>query len=194
MENTVLLKDGTEVIIRPLRKDDIDRSLAFFRSLPLEDRLYLRKNVTRIEVVMQRIRDVELNTVRRVVALSGDDIIADGSLELEPPGWKGHMGEIRVIVARRFQRKGLGLAMVRELYLMAASEKVEDLVVKMMAPQIAARKIVEKLGFNEDMTLTNYVRDIQGERHDLIVMRCNLNSAWDTLDEYFTDTDWERRK
>ena len=194
MEKTVQLKDGTEVCIRPLRKDDIDRSLAFFRALPLEDRLYLRKNVTRIEVIMERIRDIELNNVRRLVALSGDEIVADGALELEGHGWKEHMGELRVIVARRFQRKGVGLNMMRELYLLAVSEKVDELVVKMMDPQIAARKIVERLGFIEDGKLTKYVRDIQGERHDLIVMRCDLNSAWNTLDEYFTDTDWERRK
>ena len=194
MDEVARLDDGTEVIIRPLRKDDLGRSLAFFRSLPVEDRLYLRKNVTRIEVVKQRILDMESNRVRRLVVVHGDEIVADGALELEGQGWKEHIAELRLIVARPFQRKGLGMLLARELYLLAVREKVEELVVKVMKPQIAARKIVERLGFQEDVTLTQYVRDVKGERHDLIVMRCDLNSVYQALDEYFTDTDWERRK
>jgi hypothetical protein len=42
--------------------------------------------------------------------------------------------------------------------------------------------------------LTRYVKDMQGERHDLIVMRCDLKAAWQALEEYLADSDWERRK
>ena len=194
MEDIVKLKDGTEIIIRSLRKDDLGKSLAFFRALPIEDRLYLRKNVTRLEVVKQRILDIEANSVRRLIAVCGDEIVADGALELEGHGWKEHMAELRLIVSRQFQRKGLGMLLARELYLLAIRERIEEIVVKVMKPQIAARKIVEKLGFEEDGTLTQYVRDIKGERHDLVVMRCDLNSIYQALEDYFTDMDWERRK
>jgi RimJ/RimL family protein N-acetyltransferase len=194
MDKVVKLKDGTDVIIRPLRKDDLGRSLAFFRALPIEDRLYLRKNVTRLEVVKQRILDIESDEVRRLVIVCGDEIVADGALELKGHDWKEHTGELRVIVARPFQRKGLGMLLTRELYLLAVSERLEKLVIKVMEPQIAARKIVEKLGFREDTILTQYARDIKGERHNLVVMQCDLNSVYQALEDYFTDMDWERRK
>ena len=41
MEKKTRLKDGSEVLIRELRQDDVDRSFAFFSALPKEDRAYL---------------------------------------------------------------------------------------------------------------------------------------------------------
>jgi L-amino acid N-acyltransferase YncA len=128
------------------------------------------------------------------VAFHDEKIVADGALELESHDWKEHLAELRLIVARPFQRKGLGMLMARELYLLAINENVQEIVVKMMKPQIGAKKIFKRLGFDEDVTLTRYVKDMKGERHDLIVMRCNINSMWQALEDYFVDTDWERRK
>jgi hypothetical protein len=42
MEHKVKLKDGTEVVIRELTLDDLEKSVGFFRELPREDRVYLR--------------------------------------------------------------------------------------------------------------------------------------------------------
>ena len=44
MAKQITLKDGTEVLIRELGTDDLDRSLAFFKALPPEDRIYLRND------------------------------------------------------------------------------------------------------------------------------------------------------
>jgi ribosomal protein S18 acetylase RimI-like enzyme len=194
MKKVVKLNDGTEVIIRPLKKDDLDRSHAFFRSLPPEDRNYLRRDVTDLEVVKQRIRTMRTDRVKRLVAIHGDDIVADGSLELSAHGWKEHHCELRLIVSPPFQRKGLGRRMARELYLLAAKEKVEEVVVKMMRPQKNAQKIFKKLGFIEDATLHGYVKDLSGERQDLIVMRCSLKSLWKELEDYYVETDWQRTR
>lgn len=194
MEKNVKLKDGTELIIRPLRKDDLDRSRAFFQALPPEDRLYLRRDVTQREVVRQRLRAMKLNQVKGLVAVHGDEIVADGMLELEGREWKEHIGELRLIVARHFQRKGLGTLMARELYFLAASEKVEEIVVKMMRPQIAARSIFKRLGFREDATFREYVKDRGGTRQDLIIMRCDLKALWREMEDYLTETDWQRRR
>ena len=70
MDKVLQLKDGREVVIRPLAKDDVDRSLAFFRGLPDEDRAYLRVDVTKREVMERRIREIDLGRVGRLVAVS----------------------------------------------------------------------------------------------------------------------------
>ena len=57
-ERVLLRKDGTEVLIRPLTKEDVDKSLAFFCALPEEDRRYLRGDATRRDNVERRIRQV----------------------------------------------------------------------------------------------------------------------------------------
>ena len=47
MEKATRLKDGTDVLLRSMTKDDLERSLAFFQGLPEEDRTYLRRDVTK---------------------------------------------------------------------------------------------------------------------------------------------------
>jgi ribosomal protein S18 acetylase RimI-like enzyme len=194
MKKNVVLKDGSEVTIRSLKKDDFDRSYTFFQELPPEDRAYLRRDVTKPDVVRQRIRSMRAERTKRLVAIHKDEIVADGALELGGQGWKSHIGELRLIVSPRFQRLGLGMRMARELYLLAAKDNVEEIVVRMMKPQKAAHKIFKRLGFHEDAMLHDYVKDLTGTKQDLIVMRCSLKELWQELEDYFADTDWQRMR
>lgn len=192
MTSTLQLKDGSEVVIRPMTEDDLDRSLEFFRSLRDEERAYLRVDVTKREVVERRIQAMQSGTVKRLVAAVDDRIVADGALELGAAGWREHMGEIRLIVAPAWQRKGLGMLLARDLYRLAATTGLEDIVAKMMRPQMAARSIFHRLGFREQATLRDYVKDIQGGKQDLIVMHCNLQALWQELEELLSESDWQR--
>lgn len=194
MEHKAKLKDGTDVVIRELALDDLDKSIAFFKGLPKEDRIYLRVDVTRPENVERRINMIKFGQVIRLVAFADNEIIADGALELETEEWEEHMAEIRLIVAHSYQRKGLGMIMARELFALASSRNVEEIVVKFMEPQSSARKVFEKLGFHEDSILHNYVKDIDGIKHDLVLMRCDLKSLWEKLDDYISNFDWQRTR
>ncbi|HUU45423.1 MAG TPA: GNAT family N-acetyltransferase [Acidobacteriota bacterium] len=194
MEKTVSMKDGTEVLIREMSADDVDRSLAFFEALPEEDKTYLRRPLTDRETVVRRIQMMATGGVTRLVAIVDDQIVADGALELEGHGWKEHVGEIRLIVARPFQRRGLGRLMARELYMLASSKQVEELVVKIMGPQVGVRRMFKRLGFHKEAKLHDYVRDIRGIKHDLIVMRCKLQELWNKLGELMTESDWRRAR
>jgi len=192
MEKIETLKDGTKVVIRNLTLNDLDRIMKFYSSLPSEDRKYLRVDVTNKNIVEQRIRAIELGNVFRIIALHGDDIIADGALELTTEEWRKHQGELRVIIAKKFQRKGLGMILMRELYFLAVEKKVEKAVVKMMRPQIAARTICKKLGFREELLIPDYVRDQTGKSQDLVIMTCEINDFWKELDHFYKDSDWQR--
>ena len=195
MEKMVRLKDDTEVLIRDLRDDDVEQSLAFFQALPPADRIYLRNDVTRREVIEERIRKMSTGKILRLVAISDDgQIVADGSLESEGYAWKDHVAELRLIVAAAFQRKSLGMLLARELYLQAASKRVEELVAKVMRPQEAALKVVERLGFKEQAVFPDYVKDIEGQKHDLIIMRCKLQNLLSELEHYFALSDWQRTR
>ncbi|MEE8417228.1 MAG: GNAT family N-acetyltransferase, partial [candidate division Zixibacteria bacterium] len=184
----------SEVLIRELKKDDLDKSLAFFRALPKEDRAYLRVDVTKRDVVERRINAMESEEVNRLVAVVDGEIVADGSLEREHQEWKKHIAELRLIVAHPYQRKGLGLLMARELFALGASKKVEEILVRIMAPQVGALSIFKRLGFHQDAVLHDYVKDIDGEKHDLILMRCDLESLWRKLGDFMTDFDWQRTR
>lgn len=192
MEKTETLKDGTKVIIRELHIDDLDTLMKFYSALPPEDRKYLRIDVTSRKIVEQRIKLMEAGSIFRIVALHGDEIIADGALELSRDEWRKHQGELRVIVARPYQHKGLGMIMVRELYFLAVEKKVELVVVKMMRPQVGAQRIFRKLGFREELLIPEYVRDQSGKTQDMIIMVCNIQDLWKELDHFYSDSDWQR--
>jgi ribosomal protein S18 acetylase RimI-like enzyme len=194
MDKTVKLKDGTEVRIHSLSRDDLDHLMAFFRALPEEDRKYLRGDVTKRDVVERRIRDMETGRVERLMAWDGDHIVAVGALELSGHDWTAHVAEMRLIVARPYQRRGLGTLMARELYGLAAHHKVEQIVVSMMAPQVGARSIFQKLGFREELIVPDHLKDRGGHSHDLILMRCDLEALWRELENVFTLDDWQRAR
>ena len=194
MEKKVRLKDGTEAVIRELTIDDLEMAVAFFRELPREDRVFLRVDVTNREIVERRIKTMRMDNVIRLVAVADDRIIADGALELETEEWERHIAELRLVVAHDYQRKGVGLLMAREIFTLAASKNVEEIVARFMAPQKGARSILEKLGFHQDTVLRDYVKDIDGKRRDLVLMRCDLKSLWQKLDDFMTDSDWQRTR
>jgi len=194
VKKKVRLKDRTELLIRNMMPEDLDLSLAFFQALPEEDRDYLRRDVVRREVVEKRIRELRERDVMRLVAVADDQIVADGSLERSPEEWKKHVGELRLIVAQPYKRKGLGRLMARELFLLAASAKMEEILVRMMRPQKAARSIFRRLGFHQEVVLPDYVVDLKGEKQDMIIMRCDLEAVWREMEDFLATGDWERTR
>ncbi len=192
MDKTEKMKDGTAVTIRPLVLQDTDRLMAFYGALPDEDRKYLKFDVTDRKAVVKRLRRVESGDDIRIVAVHGGVIVASGALELSGEGWSKHQGEIRVIVARPFQKRGLGTIVIRELYFIAVQNQIQTIVARMMRPQVGAQKIFRRLGFREESMMADFVKDLQGGSQDLIVMACDVKELWKQLDRTFSESDWQR--
>jgi ribosomal protein S18 acetylase RimI-like enzyme len=183
----VSLRNGTSVLLREFTLDDIDRSLAFFRALPVEDRRYLRVDVTRRDNVERRIRRSLAGEVRRIVGLVEDEIVADATLEFSREGWYRHSGEIRVIVGKKFRRQGLGVILIQEIFDIAKELGIEKVVVMVPAPQKAARLTCRRLGFREAAVLEDHVKDEEGNLHPLVVMTCNMNEIYQELQGFYRE-------
>lgn len=184
------LKNGIAVTVRSPTMDDLERMRRFFLGLPEEDRRYLRVDVTNREVVEHRIRQAESGEVYRLIALAGDDVIAVGALERFADAWKRHLAEIRVIVGPDHRNQRLGAMLVGKLFRVAQTRGIEQVVVKAAAPQKAARKICERLGFHVDAVLPKHVKDSTGELHDMLIMRCTLDEMWRELKDFYKADDW----
>jgi RimJ/RimL family protein N-acetyltransferase len=166
--------------------------MKFYRSLPDEDRVYLKVDVTKRKVVEQRMKLIETGTIFRIIALHGDEIIGDGMFEISKEEWRKHQGELRVIVARPFQRMGLGMIMMRELHSQALKKDVDKIVVKMMKPQKGAINICKKLGFHKETVIPNYVWDQADKPQDLVIMTCKPKDLWRELEHSYSESDWRR--
>ena len=186
---TVKLRDGKEVLIRAMKREDLEGSFAFFRALPEENRLSLRRDLSIREVIEERIREMEEGGVKRLVAVVDETIVADGALEFSHFGWERHIAELRLFVATPYQRKGLGMLLAGALYDLASSAGIEEIVVKMMANQTGALRIFHKLGFRNEVVLRDYVKDMKGTRKDLVMMRCRLQDLWQKYEDFVHETD-----
>ncbi len=65
-----------------------------------------------------------------------------------------HVGTIRMVVAREFQKLGVGSVLANELFLHALKSGLEKIVAEMMETQQGAKKVFEKLGLGRKRCCT----------------------------------------
>jgi RimJ/RimL family protein N-acetyltransferase len=194
VQKNLTLKDGRQVTVRSMHPSDVERSYEFFCGLPKEDRKYLRVDVTRRRMVERRTTEVDRSRIERLVVVHEDEIVADGALHLEGHGWGENVAEIRLIVARDWQRYGLGTLLARELFHLASQYRVDRIIARLMRPQAGAHRIMKRLGFSEEFLIPEHVRDQDGTWQDLIIMRCPLEDLWREMESEFETLDWRRHR
>ena len=191
MLKSEILKDGAEILIRDMDpKQDFDALMSFYSSLPAEDRRYLRIDVTNRKTMEQRIKLMDFGYHFRILALSGGEIIGKGVLELPFEEWRRHQGELRVIIARPFQRRGVGMILMRELYRLALRKNVDTVTVWVMKPQEAALNLARKMGFHDQSILPDYVKDQNGEMQDLYILKAKIADLTKEIEQKFGPVDW----
>lgn len=184
---TVTLKDGRKVVIRPLEPRDEYTLKEFFLALPDEDRMFLREDVTKPEVVERFIRSLGEGTVYPLIAEYEGRIVGDATLHLNRYGWSRHVGQIRVVVAREFQRKGLGSALAKYIVRHAISLGLDKLVAEVVEDQTGAIRAFEKLGFAKEAVLKGHVKDIRGYKRDLVILANDVSHIWERMEALVAD-------
>lgn len=176
------LKDGTTLTVRPVEARDKDALLAFYRGLPEEDRLFLRDDVTSQLWADRFMASIDYETVIPLLAVTAEqEIVANGTLYRTLHGWTRHVAEVRLAVARPYQRRGLGTAMLRELVRVATSCGVEKIVASVVDNQVGAIRAFEKRGFHREAVLKGHVKDIRGHKRDLVIMANDVSHIWEAM-------------
>lgn len=185
----VLLKNQDAVTIRPVEKRDASLLLEFFRGLPEEDRLFLKDDVTKEEIIQRWMEEIDYSKVFPLIAIIQDKIIGDATLHFSRTGWSKHLAELRCVVARQYQKMGLGTLLMRELVSYAQQKGVEKIVAQMMDIQIGAQKAFEKIGFKKEAELRGFVMDLLGKKHNLIIMVNDTAELWKKMEDVLLDYD-----
>lgn len=167
---TVIVKDDREVEIWPMTADDAPALLTFYRSLPPEDLLYLREDVTTPESMTRWVESIESEQGWHLLAGYEGRIIADGELDHQFYGWSRHVGELRLVVDPAFRGSGLSILIAREVLAQAADEDLHKVMVQMTVDQHAVIHMCKKLGFRHEAILTEHVQDQHGQLRDLVIM------------------------
>lgn len=185
----VRTKKGTTITIRPLTKDDDSALFAFFSTLPEEDRLFLKEDVGNREVIDQWIADLDYEKVLPLIAEKDSLIIGDATLHFSRVGWSRHTADIRCVVARPYQRMGLGALLMKELVSHAETKGVSKIRAEIMDTQKSAQAAFERLGFKKAAELKGFVTDLEGKTHNLVVMVSDVSALWNKMENLLFEID-----
>lgn len=191
---TFELTNGKQVELRPMRPDDRDRLYAFFRSLSERERRYFKHDVTQREVITNWCANLDYDRVLPILALIRDGdherVVADGTLHTERHGWSTHVGEMRMVISRKYRKRGLDRIMLRELYDRAVARGVEKIQSIVRGDDEASIVLLKRLGFKKEAVFHKHAIDLCGRKHDVVVMFNDLGELWNTMEDLNIDYDF----
>lgn len=187
---TLKLKDDSKVTLRLMVKEDLDALQGFYCTIPESDRQFLRIDVTDSKNIERRFGNLKYDNVYPILALDEDKIIGIATLFRPEFGWMRNLGEIRVLIAPDYQRKGLATIFVRELFFHALRVKIYKLQAEMIDSQESAIAAFERLGFRKEATLKKHVTDVRGRRRDLIIMTLDIEDFWYLIEDFIESRDF----
>jgi acetyltransferase len=155
--------DGTSLLIRPIRPEDEPLLVGFHEQLTEETvyARYLAHMGLSQRTAHERLTRVSVNDYDREIALvaeatdrvSGDvSIVAVGRLSRSRVA---PTGEFSILVADRWQRRGLGRELLRRLVGIARDEGLQRIWADMLAVNVGMRRLAESLGFRVTGELTD---------------------------------------
>jgi RimJ/RimL family protein N-acetyltransferase len=166
----IALKQRRSVQARPMGYEDADALHAFFLTIPEEDLLFLRRDVTNRDVIESWALDVAVGQTFTLLAERDGRIVGEASIHRNRAPWSTHVGEIRVVVDAEHRRLGLGSALVQAIFLEALERGIEKIVAEMTPDQKGAITVFQRLGFRIEGLMQDHVRDRMGTKRDLVVM------------------------
>jgi L-amino acid N-acyltransferase YncA len=181
------LKDGAQVVVRPLEPASAPALLDFYRSLSEDERRFLRDDVSKPEWLERFVAAVKREEVVSLIAERDGAVVGEASLYRALHGWTAHVGEIRVTVSPRLRRSGLGSALARAIVKLAIGLGVEKMVAQFVENQSAAVRLFEKLGFRQEAVLHGHVKDTHGTKRDLIVTANDVSHLWEAMEALVSD-------
>ena len=171
----IVLREGPEVVLKPMTEHDAGALLRFFLKIPSADRFYLKEDVTLPTVTQRWARELDYDRALPLLAWIDGQVVADATLHRQRAGARRHVGEVRILVDPDYRNRGLGTAMIRELATIANESGLEILTFELVAEKedaaIAAAKFV---GFVPVGVLRGHAKDPDSHPRDLVMLEMPL--------------------
>jgi RimJ/RimL family protein N-acetyltransferase len=176
--------DAGDIEFRLMASADEAAVLDFAQKLPTHDLLFLPCNISQLKVLSAWIKEIERGVITSLLAVNGGTVAGCGTLVRDPHSWSPHVGEIRMVVSLEVRGQGVGRALSQETFALALGAGLERLLVQMTVDQRAAIALFESLGFKAEALLRDHVRDINGKKHDIVVLGHNVTQVRAQMEAY----------
>jgi len=181
----VTLNDGTSVLLDVKQVEDLDESARFFAKMHPEDSLYLRRDVSKREILEERANELRDGRAFRLAAFIGNEMIGEASLYHPIYGWTQHVAEMRVLVPGKFQGNGLGKILIQEIFCNAVRLKYAVIEAYIIQEQQKVIAMLKRMGFKEIGVLKNHALDVKNRKHHVVIMTFNVDAMWKDLSDYY---------
>ena len=176
--------DAGAIEFRPMTQADEAAVLEFARGLPAHDLLFLPRNISEPKVLSAWIKEIERGIIVSLLAVKEGKVVGCGTVVRDPHSWSPHVGEIRNVVSPQVRGLGVGRALSQETVALALEMGLEKLVVQMTVDQVTAIALFEGMGFRGEALLREHVRDLDGNKHDIVVLGHNVAQVQAQLEAY----------
>jgi len=171
---TVTLANNATLTLRLMTPADSHRIVTFARSLPEDDLLFLRTDITKAFVVMLWGQNIKAGLTVTVLAEREQEVVGYASMHHNEVTWQRHLGELRVQVGPQYRSRGLGRILAAEIFAIAREMGLRKIVAHMTPDQQGAIATVKRYGFEQEALLRDFVIDRVGRTRDLMVMTCDV--------------------
>ena len=176
--------EAGDIELRMMGPADEALVLAFAQKLPVHDLLFLPRNISEPKVLAAWIKEIERGSITSLLAVKSGRVVGCGTIVRDPLSWSPHVGEIRNVVSPDVRGQGVGRALSQETFALALSVGLEKLLVQMTVDQTGAIAIFEGLGFKAEALLRDHVRDLAGNKHDIVVLAHNVAQVRAQMEAY----------
>ncbi len=178
---SVTLPEGPTVELRLMTEDDREAVLGFARSLPQEDLLFLRVDLTQPAVVDEWIRNVRTGNSTTLLAYDEHGLAGYATVHRNTAPWTRRVGEIRINVSPAYRGRGLGRVLTSRIFDIGRGLGLAKLVANMTADQSGAQAAFRRLGFVPEAVLADYVEDRAGRLRDMVIMTYDIEGHSDRM-------------
>lgn len=161
---------GGQVRLYRLAPEYRDALLEFARSLDRKDLVFLRQDITQPDVIDRLVDEQKGDQRVTLLAEVDDELVGFGSIVRQDLDWMRHIGEIRVIVGDGARGHGIGTLLAKEAFAIAQDFGLTKVVARMAREQQGAQAMFQQLGFTAEALLADWVIDLNGKTHDLVIM------------------------
>lgn len=171
-----IAKDGSKVILRQLRWEDLDDCLDFINSLVDEGADILReKQVTRDEEadwLGKKLASIEKGEVINVAAEVDRKVVANSEVERRG-GVMNHVGLLGIAIKKDYRGIGIGGELIKTLIEESRKVGLRVLFLDVFESNDVAKRLYEKSGFRENGRIPKGVLK-KGKYIDLVRMTLEL--------------------
>ena len=179
----VELQDGENAMVRIATREDETRLVLFFLSISEDERDFVPYDMSERENLQGWFGGPNWEDAFPLIAEINGRIVAVAMLKGYRARWHQHVGDAWLLVHENSRGIGLGRILANELFSMASDLGILTLKSEIRADAVGSIEIFKRVGFDQEGALKDYIKDSEGNIHDLAILSCDVQHYFRLLTE-----------